>query len=587
MKFRNEGRIAGFTLGVALLGIACARARPRPTLASPPSLSSRNLEKEASGQRFDQLIVHVRILPGPAAAASEEASDSAVGVIGSRIAAIGPSEDLNSRCTGDCQKIDGKGQFLLPGFQDSNARLVDRARAESDLRLGGEGLSTDLEVVRVYAEAHPEKSWILGGSWSPLHFSRSVLHREDLDRSGKARPVALEDSSGHQLWVSSAALLQAGINRESRDPPGGRIVRDERGDPTGLLLETATDPVRARMPPLSDELLRAAILRGQEIAFSQGVTTVQEGGRPVTLAQALTYASLEESGLLQQRSYLRGDLLAPEAEFRALVRFAKKRKPLARVRVIAFEGDVDGTLGSATAAMLEPYQGAEGGTGLLRIDTPRLNRLVLRANKAGFPVALHASGDRAVRLALDSFAFSKQSLGHSLPNRIEQVSLIDPTDLPRFKALGVIAAVQPAFAEFHSSADWASILRELGGERMKRLHAWRTWQLAGVRLIFGSADPESGLWGPDPIAGIHSAAHREFGDAVAFEPSESIDAARGLEAFTSAPAEAVGQGDRLGRIAPGYEADLLMREGDPRRSHHGPRSANSPIGLWVAGVRVR
>ncbi len=587
MNFRNQGRIAGFTLGVALLGIGCARAKLRPRLASPSPMSSRIPEKNVSEQRFDQLIVHVRILPGPAGEALEEASDSAVGLIGSRIAAVGRSEVLSPRCRGDCQMIEGQGHFLLPGFQDSNVRLVDRVRAELQLKLGEEGLSADLAAVRAYVEAHPEKSWIVGGTWSSLRFSGSMLHREDLDRSGRERPVALADRSGHQLWVSSEALLQAGIDRESRDPPGGRIVRDGQGDPTGLLLEAATDPVRARMPALSDELLRAAILRGQEIAFSQGVTTVQEGGGPVTLPQALIYASLEESGLLQQRSYLRGDLLAPEVEFRALVRFAKQRKPLARVRVIAFEGFVDGTLGSATAAMLEPYEGDPGGTGLVRIDAPRLNRLVLRANKAGFPVALHASGDRAVRMALDSFAFAKKSLGHPLQNWIEQVSLIDPTDIPRFKALGVVASVQPAFAEFQSYGEWASILQELGEVRMKRLHAWRTWQLAGVRLIFGSADSESGLWGPDPILGIDSAAHREFGDGAAFEPSESIEAARGLEAFTSAPAEAVGLGDRLGRIAPGYEADLLLRDGDPRKARHVTRTASPPIGLWVAGVRVR
>jgi hypothetical protein len=530
----------------------------------------------------DTLIHHCEIVP------AHDGQPDAVAIYGSRIVAIGKSADLIAACPASCAKIDAAGKFLTPGFQDSHVHLMSAGRAFFEVKLDKMDLPSIQSAVRDYAKAHAEKEWIVGGMWRIAAFSAAhPPHRRDLDAAEAQRPVALHDSSGHQLWVNSAALNLAGITRETADPAGGRIVRDAQGEPTGVLLENATAAIYAAIPMMTIEEIRQYIRKGQEIGLRHGVTSAQGNTIPLSVRHAQVYADLERDGLLIQRSFLWGNLVASPAEFEATVKFAHAMPPEGHVQVVAFKGFVDGVLSGQTAAMFEPYSNRPGDRGLPRMSQERLNEFVLRANRAGFPVALHAIGDRGVHMALDAFENSQAVLGKSLRNRVEHASVIAPADIPRFAKLGVVASVQPAFMFYGSRKDFAVPEAALGPERIKGLFLWKSLTSTGATLIGSSDYPSSGKIGPDPIAGLHCLIHRTFGDGTPFTPEERLDPDAALAVYTSAPAEVIGLGKTLGRIEVGYEADLVLLDQDPRLAIATNASQNPPVKIWIGGKQVK
>ena len=354
-----------------------------------------------------------------------------------------------------------------------------------------------------------------------------------------------------------------------------------------MLLENATAQIYAHMPAMTTEEIRKFILKGQEIALACGVTSAQGNAIPLTVRQAQVYADLEREGLLVQRSFLWGNLAAGAAEFAATVQFAHSLRPDGHVQIVAFKGFVDGVLSSQTAAMFEPYANKPGDRGLPRMSQERLNELVLRANRAGFPVALHAIGDRAVHMALDAFENSRATLGASPRNRVEHASVIAPEDVPRFGKLGVVASVQPAFMFVASKKDLVIPQNSLGVERMRGLFLWKSLTDTGATLIGSSDYPSSGRIGPDPIAGLHCLIHRTLGDGTPFMPEERLDPDAALAAYTSQPAEVIGLGKSLGRIEVGYEADLILLDQDPRLAVAKFASQNPPRKIWIAGKMLK
>lgn len=530
----------------------------------------------------DCLIHHAQIVPPPNGGAD------AVAILGSRIVAVGKSDDLLTAVPTSCQKIDAEGKFLLPGFHDSHVHLASGGKAFFELKLGLQTMAAIQADLRAFAKAHPEKAWITGGTWRAAAFDEAhPPHRRDLDAAEPDRPVSLRDVSGHELWVNSAALKLCGITRDTPDPQGGRIVRDTDGEPTGVLLESATYVVYAHLPPTSVEEIRGNILKGQELALACGVTSAEGNAVPLTLREAQVYVDLDKEGRLLQRSFLWGNLAAAPLEFNAQVKFAQALPPEGKVHIVAFKGFVDGVLSSQTAAMLEPYFNTRGDRGLPKMNQTRLNELVLRANLAGFPAALHACGDRAVRMALDAFENSRRVLGITPHNRIEHVSVVSREDVPRFAKLDVIASVQPAFMFFARAKDLEISSGALGPERTNNLYLWNSLKQSGATLIYGSDFPSSGKIGPDPIAGMHCLVHRRFGDGTPFTPEERIDGDAALAGYTSVPAEVLGFGKSLGRIEPNYEADLVLLGEDPRQGRAFTAAKNPPLRVWIAGSQVR
>jgi predicted amidohydrolase YtcJ len=378
--------------------------------------------------------------------------------------------------------------------------------------------------------------------------------------------------------VNSAALTAAGITEATPDPPGGKIAH-----PLGVFLDTAHALITDREPPLSDETVAAYVKSGQAKLLAAGITSAVEGGME-SLQVARTYAKLDAGGELKQRAFLWAPLWGSDVEFQEWIDFSRTLPAEGKVHVVTCKGFLDGTMVARTAALLAPYADAPDTQGTLNYPFQTvLNSRVIRANKAGLPVALHAIGDRAVRQALDAFENSKAVLGHSLTNRVEHANVVDPVDVPRFGTIGVAASVQPAWLYAYPTLASFTYLNRIGEARAPTAFAWRTLAQGGATLVFGSDAPSSELF--DPISGIFAAMTRQFFNGETFLPSEALDGDAAVRAYTSAQPSIMGWGTRLGKLAPGHYADIVWLGRDPRL---GARSvAEDPIkGIWIGGAET-
>jgi hypothetical protein len=461
----------------------------------------------------------------------------------------------------------------MPGFHDAHIHTLLAGEATFELALAGLSIPAIQEAVRTYASAHPDP-WIRGRGFA-LPALRSLPTHELLDAID--RPVALTDQSGHNLWVNAAAMRAANVTKATVAPPGGTIVRDAQGEPTGIFEDAAQLLIASKFPPPDEALRERQILAGERLALAAGITSAQGG--PISIEAARTYARMDREHKLTQRAFLWAPLGATEESFREWTALAAELRSSDRVRIVAFKGFADGTFAASTAALLHPYADNPALTGNLYLTPDLAERLVLRANRAGFPVLIHAMGDRAVRAALDAFEKSKNVLHHNLVNRVEHAAMVDPVDAPRFKALGVAASVQPAWLRgFRSHATFFPE-QHVGADRAATIYPWGMLAQAGATLLFGSDLPASPI--VDPLVGLYGATHREFLDGTAFFPEQNIDPDAAIRAFTQSPAEAIGMGDRLGKIAPGYAADLVLLMRDPRTARS---LADDPIQkVWMAG----
>lgn len=542
-------------------------------LLSAGALLLCSISSRAEEERWDWVVVNAKIADQPKVTAMAGA--------GTRIAAFGESQAFSARCKSPCVVMDARGTTVLSGLHDAHAHPTSGGAGFYRVRVSGSNVTQIGESVKAYALKNPALSWIVGRGWNASGFQGRLPTRHDLDRAESKRPVLLLDSDGHQIWTNTAAIRAAGISRDTLDPSGGTIVRDAQGEPTGIFLEAAADLIYARMPDPSAEELRNYILKGEEVGLAAGFTSVHGG--PVGLETARAYEELDREKKLTQRVFLWGDLESSDGGFQKLIAWDRALAPDSRVRLGAFKGFVDGVISSYTAAMLAPYSDHSESRGEPAIPQSRLNDLVLRANAAGYPVALHAIGDRAVRMALDAFENSNQVLGHRLINRIEHIESLDPADAPRFGKLGVAASVQPSHMHFGSPGS-SYYPERLGPERLRSAFAWKLLQDGGALLLFGTDYP---VVPQDPVEGFHCALHRTYGDGTPFQTHQKVDAITAYRAFSLNPARAVGMGRELGRLEVGALADWVAFREDPRTGARTDVAENPPVLLMVGGKRAR
>ena len=564
----------------SLAGIAAlsATAACHPDLAASPPRSTASAaqpRRVTPVTEYDAVVVHAHLL-------GEGASDphfDAVAIAKGRIARVSTSRDLGARCVGSCKLVDAAGGFLTPGFHDAHGHFFQAARDASGLRLVGSAVPELVAAVKAYAVAHPDAHWIVGSGWTVA--GGAMPTHVDLDGID-ARPIVLSDHTGHEAWVNAAALKLSHITRDTRDPVGGRILRDKAGEPSGILEDSAVALVKSFEPPMSDDDIARTLALADQMALSVGITT-WESQLPQVVVKKL--AQLDASGALHTRVFAWGVLdladghAATIASWRALAADLPKD---GRVHVVAMKAFADGTFAARSAALLAPYADAPKERGPVGPRQEDLDRAVEDANRAGFPVAVHAIGDRAVRAALDAFERSKGALHHHLTNRVEHALLVDPADVPRFKELGVVASVQPVWFDGYPSESRFFLRSRIGAERLPTLDAWGTWSAAGVPLLLGSDVPASDEY--DPVLGLACATTRRFHDGSAFRPEEALDADAALADFTWTAAEVTGFGTELGKLAEGYLADMDLFERDPRRA----RSAREAglVRVWIGGVEV-
>lgn len=489
----------------------------------------------------------------------------AVAVRAGRITALG-SAAVRDVVAPSTTVVDLRGRLLLPGFQDAHVHPVYGGIERLRCDLTGSAHAQDcLRRIGEYARRHRDVAWLLGGGWDSGHFPAGAPARAPLDAVTGDRPAYLVNQDHHGAWVNTAAIRLAGIDRDTPDPPDGRIERDPAGQPAGTLHEGATELVTRVIPPTANHEYRRGLLEGQRHLHSCGVTAWQDAiigpylGYDDTLG---LYRDLDNRGLLTARctGALWWDRTRDESQLPDLVsRRAHARGNRFRAETVKIMQD--GVCENRTAAMLEPYLGGHGSGGS-RVDTETLARGVRDLDAEGFQVHFHAVGDRAVREALDAVAAARDTNGtNDLRHQIAHVQVVHPDDLGRFRQLGVAANIQARWAV--NDLQMTELTTPyLGPRRARQQYPFRALRDAGALLAAGSDWPVSGA---DPVQAAHVAVNRfEYGtEQEPFLPEQALGLDDALAAATLGSARVNHLDAETGSVEVGKRADLVVLDHDP------------------------
>ncbi|HET9294001.1 MAG TPA: amidohydrolase [Gemmatimonadales bacterium] len=457
---------------------------------------------------------------------------------------VGPAHLLEPAVPRGVPRFELPDALVTPGFVDGHTHFAMWALNRRRVQLGG--ARTRAEAVRRVASAPPTQGWILGQGWDANGWAEPPA-REALDAVA-ALPVYLDSIDVHAAWLNSAALRRCGISVETPDPFGGRIVRDAAGEPTGLLLERAVQLALPHLPSPPAGVVLEAIREAQAEAHRLGVTGIHNvEGDPAWQA----FRTLEGADELRLRV-----LFSPPIE--QLPRLlAEGRRSGAGSDWLTMGGVklfLDGSLGSRTAWMLEPYEGARD-RGMPITDGDLAWEAMRLAAEGGIGVVAHAIGDAAVRRALD---LMERLPRVSIPHRIEHLQCVHPADLARAGRAGIVSSMQPA----HLLTDIPLVDRHWG-ERGRGAYAFRSLLAAGNALVFGSDVPVASI---DPREGVYAALERRGVDgapSAGWRPEERLGFEQVVHAYTTAAARAAGVAERRGTLAPGQDADLVAWAVDP------------------------
>jgi predicted amidohydrolase YtcJ len=437
-----------------------------------------------------------------------------------------------------------------------------------------------LQRVAQKVESTPVGEWVRGHGWNQNDWPEGFGSAALLDEVAPNHPVYLTAKSLHASWANSAALKLAGVDPLTPDPANGMIQRDVDGNPTGILFENAVELVERVIPSPRQEEITAAIMLAQFSLLKVGVTCVHDfDGHECFRA----LQNLEASGKLKLRVVKGIPLqdLGNAASLGLQSGFGSEYVRIGPVKLFA-----DGALGPQTAAMLEPYENQPGNSGLLFLNADQIFEYGQRTARSGLSLAIHAIGDRANREVLKAYARlrdfeSGEGLPH-LPHRIEHVQVLHPDDLPLLARLGITASMQPIHAT--SDMDTADIY---WGKRARYAYAFRSLRELGTRLIFGSDAP---VESPNPFWGLHAAVTRQrhsgYPSPEGWYPQEKLTLQQALESYTIHPAHVAGWGNRIGRLAPGYHADLIVLPRDPFQIDPDELESLEPTRVMVGGEWV-
>lgn len=497
-------------------------------------------------------------------------------VDGEKIVAVGSLAELGSQTGSDAKLVDLDGGFLCPGLVDAHAHVLGFGLSLERINLVG---TTNLEETLVRIESYVAgkreegfSGWIRGRGWDQNDWPETVFPtRQDLDEVSGTYPVVLSRIGGHAMWANTRALALAGIDRDTKDPPGGKIHRDESGRPTGILVDTAKDLLTQTIPETPDEVKARAIERATRGMVAVGLTGAQDMG--MSREELAIYRDLAERGLLWARVY--GAISATDAELTDVLSAGPDREWQAgRFKLGMVKFYVDGALGSRGAALIEDYADDPGNRGLLIVEPDDLRTGMKDALVAGFQCAVHAIGDRANRAALDSWEAilneGENTYAHPVPQadvslvgrvdpvippvRIEHAQVFHPEDLARVGAMGVVASMQPT----HCTSDMPWAPARLGSARMVGAYAWRRLIAGGALFVSGSDFP---VESHNPLFGLHAAVTRRQPDGTppeGWSPDQRLTRDEALASFTAAPAYVSGDLHQLGTLTPGKLADFVV-----------------------------
>ncbi len=516
----------------------------------------------------------------------------ALAVRDGRIVAATPDERAVRALIGARTRvIELRGRAVVPGFGDAHIHPIMGGLARLGCELhDARGRDTYLGIVRDYAEAHPDATWIVGGGWAMDDFPGGTPRREDLDAVMPNRPVFLTNRDGHGAWVNTRALEQAGIGPQTADPPDGRIERDAAGAPSGTLHEGAMELVRAVMPRDTPEDLEAGLVDAQRWLHCLGITQWQDAW--VAPEHQAAYEAIARRGELTARVV--GALWwERDGGLEQVDRLVERRGGGAtgRFRPTSVKIMQDGVLENFTGAVLDPYLDGEGrptdNRGISFVTPALLNRAVARLDAAGFQVHFHAIGERAVREALDAVEAARRANGWTDTRpHISHIQVIHPTDVPRFAGLGVVANAQPYWAVLDGQMENLTI-PFLGPERSGWQYPYRSLRRAGAVVAGGS---DWSVSTPNPLLEIEAMVTRVSdglrGTKPPFLPDERLDAVDALAAFTIGSAYVNHLDHETGTLEPGKAADVVVLDRDILDPSTGPIGDACVLGTWIAGQPV-
>ena len=474
---------------------------------------------------------------------------------GGKVLAIG-GEELNQRFP-NATLIDGQNKVMLPGLIDAHGHVMGLGEGllQVDLRESKSALDA-AKMVQAYANSQQALAWITGRGWNQVLWpSKAYPTVSLLDEYVNNRPVMLSRVDGHASWVNSKALEIAGITKDTLDPPGGKIERDKLGNPTGILIDNAIDLLYKHLPKTSEANLSAYLNAAGEQLLSEGITSVHDAG--INKAEYDYFIKRVAQHSLPVRIYPM--IMATSPVLRKLLEAGHVQDQYDWLSIRSVKAYGDGALGSRGAALLKPYSDAPDNSGLLVTREADLKPLFDLVLGSGFQLNFHAIGDRANRLALDQFADSFERIGGKpLRNRVEHAQVINVEDIPRFKTLNIIPAMQPT----HATSDMNMAEDRVGADRLKGAYAWQTFLKQGSPVAFGSDFP---VELSNPFFGLHAAVTRQDRNNSpdgGWIPSEAVTVTQAFRGFTLDAAYAAHQEKILGGLTAGKWADFILIDQD-------------------------
>ena len=509
---------------------------------------------------------------------------SAIAIQDDKIIALGDDQNILPEFPAYLERFDANRYTIIPGLTDAHIHLQQYALNLTKVDCETATREECLKRVAERAQHTPPGTWIIGHGWNQNNWNGGFGNAGELDSITQDHPVYLTAKSLHAAWVNSAALHRAGITDQSLDPIGGKIGRDEKGLANGVLFETAMQLVSDLIPEPDPLQLIEPIQIALRQLSAMGLTGLHDFDRRNCFA-ALQILHQRDDLKMRVTKSIPLDDLGHAAAIGLRSGFGD-----AMLRIGSAKAFSDGALGPRTAAMLSSYEGELENRGILMLDAEELVEIGRQAVDNGLSLAVHAIGDRANHHVLNAFselrtyerAVQTVDQQHQLRHRIEHVQITHPEDARRLAELGVIASMQP----IHATSDM-DMANKFWGQRSEFAYAWRTQIIHGARLVFGSDAP---VESPNPFLGLHAALTRRRADGSpgkdGWYPGQRLTPLEAIQAFTTGPAYATGMEDQLGKLSPGYLADLVLLDIDPFDCEPDALLESRPQGTMVAGEWV-